>query len=172
MLVPDPIVAEIMRTDVPTISPSDSIATIARLMSVSGLPGLPVVENGEIIGIVTESDLIVREADVEIPTLIPFLDTIFRLDAGRDFDDEMRHLLAVSARDIMTSPVINIKQSATIQQLATVILDENVNPVPVLDDEYQLVGIVSRAEIIKVIAKLEAPTSPASEGESPIEPND
>jgi CBS domain-containing protein len=149
-------VSEIMRTDVPVVSPTDSIATVARLMSVSGLPGIPVVESGEIIGIVTESDIIIREADVEFPTPLPFLDAIFDLDGGRDFDEDMRHVLAVTARDLMTSPVINIKQSATIQQLATVIADQRVNPVPVLDDDLQLVGIVSRADLVRVVARLEA----------------
>jgi CBS domain-containing protein len=159
--VADPIVAEIMRTDVPYVVPEDSVATVARLMAVAGVPGVPVVENGEIVGIVTESDIIAREADVEVPTPLPFLDAIFMLDAGRDFEDDMRHVLAVTARDLMTSPVINIKQSATIQQLATLIVDERVNPVPVLDDNYQLVGLVSRADLVRVIAKLESSTEVA-----------
>jgi CBS domain-containing protein len=159
--VDDPTVSEIMRTDVPIVSPDDSIATIARLMSASGLPGVPVVQDGEIVGIVTESDIIAREADVEFPTPVPFLDTIFQIDSGRDFEEELRYVLAVTARDLMTTPVINIKQSATLQQLATVIIDEKVNPLPVLDDNLNLVGIVSRADLVRVIAKLEAAGSGA-----------
>jgi len=151
----EPTVADIMRTDVPFVAPDDPIATVARLMAVSGLPGVPVVKDGAIIGIVTETDLIVREADVEVPTPVPFLDAIFMLDGGRDFDDDMRHVLAVTARDLMTSPVFNIKQSATIGQLATLIVDERVNPVPVVGDDLELVGIVSRADLVRVIAKLE-----------------
>ena len=152
----EPTVGDIMRTDVPFVSPDDSIATVARLMAVSGLPGVPVVEDGEIVGIVTETDLIVREANVEVPTPLPFLDAIFMLDGGRDFDDDMRHVLAVTARDLMTTPVYNIKQSATIGQLATLIVDERVNPVPVVGDDLELVGIVSRADLIRVIARLES----------------
>jgi CBS domain-containing protein len=175
--VDDPTVAEIMRTDVPIVSPEDTIATVARLMSVSGLAGVPVVDNGRIIGIITEADLIAREADVDFPTPVPFLDTIFQIDAGRDFETDLRHVFAVTARDLMTHPVVNIKQSATLQQLATVIIDEHVNPLPVLDDDLQLVGIVSRADLVRVIAKLEAAGSvddPApgepSEPEPAVEP--
>jgi CBS domain-containing protein len=154
--VADPTVADIMRTDVPFVSPDDSIATVARLMAVSGLPGVPVIEEGEIIGIVGETDLIAREADVEVPTPVPFLDAIFMLDGGREFEDELRHVLAVTARDLMTHPVFNIKQSATLQQLATLMVDHRVNPVPVVDNDLQLVGIVSRADIVRVIANLES----------------
>jgi CBS domain-containing protein len=146
------------------VAPDDSIATVARLMSVSQLPGVPVVENGELIGIVGESDIIVREANVDVPTPVPFLDAIFQVDAGRDFEEDMRRLLAVTARDIMTTPVISIKQSASLQQVATLIIDRRVNPIPVLDEEYTLVGIVSRADVVRVIGRLEAA------GEAPVEP--
>lgn len=156
-------VSDIMRTDVPYVSPDDSIATVARLMSVAGLPGVPVVENGEMIGIVGESDIIVREANVDIPTPVPFLDAIFKVDAGRDFEEDMRRLLAVCARDLMTSPVVSIKQSATLEQVATLIIDRRVNPVPVLDDDYNLVGIVSRADVVRVIGRLEAAAEAGSE---------
>lgn len=154
-----------MRTDVPAVAPDDSIATVARLMSVSGLPGLPVVEHGKVIGIITESDIIARDADVEFPTPVPFLDAIFQIDSGRDFKEELRHVLAVTARELMTHPVINIKQNASLQQLATVIIDEHINPIPVLNDDFQLVGIVSRADLVRVIAKLEA----SSPGSDPLE---
>lgn len=152
-----PTVLSIMRTDMPALSPNDSIATVARLLAQSGLPGLPVVEGGKVIGIVTEVDLIAREADVDFPTPIPFLDAIFHIDAGRDFDDEMRHVLAVTARDLMTHPVINIRQEASLQQVATVMVDEHVNPIPVLDSEHRLVGIVTRADLVRLIARLEGP---------------
>jgi CBS domain-containing protein len=155
----EPTVADIMRTDVPVVSPDDSIATVARLMAVSGLPGVPVVHDGEIVGIISESDMIAREADVDVPTPVPFLDAIFAVDWGRDFEEELRHVLAVTARDLMTHPVINIKQNATLQQLATVMIDEHVNPLPVLNDDLELVGIVSRADLVRVIAKLESADS-------------
>lgn len=151
----EPTVQQIMRTDVQTVPPDATIATIAKLMADHHLAGLPVVENGEVIGIVTEADLIQRQVDVDVPTTYPFWDAIFVADAGRDFDEEMRKVLAVSARELMTAPVINIRQSASLSQLATLILDEKVNPVPVLDDDYTLVGIVARADLVRMIASLE-----------------
>lgn len=152
---PEPTVTQIMRTDVQTVPPDATIATIARLMADNRLAGVPVVENDEIIGIVTEADLIERQVDVTVPTTYPFWDAIFVADAGRDFNEELRKVLAVTARDLMSSPVINIRQYASLSQLATLMLDEKVNPVPVLDEDYHLVGIVSRADLVRVIASLE-----------------
>ena len=148
-------VADLMRTDVPVVAPADSIATVARLMAEHGLPGVPVVDAGEIVGIVTEGDLVAREADVTVPTILPFLDAIFVADAGRDFDEELRRVLAVTAGELMSSPVYNIRASATLMQLASLMVEQRVNPVPVVDDELSLVGIVSRADLVRVIARLE-----------------
>ncbi len=153
--MPEALVRDIMRADVPQVAPEDSIGTVARLIASSNLPGVPVVKDGEIIGIITERDLIAREADVEVPTPVPFLDAIFLLDGGRDFEVDLERVLAVTAEQLMTSPVFNIKESATLAQVATLMIDEDVNPVPVVDDEFRLVGIVSRADIVRVIVKLE-----------------
>ncbi len=153
--MPEATVRDLMRTAVPTVAPGDTVATVARLLASSGLPGIPVLEHGEVIGIVTEKDLIARKADVEVPTPVPFLDAIFVLDGGRDFDEELRRVLAVTAADLMTSPVYNILDTATLTQVATLMIDENVNPVPVVDQAMRLVGIVSRADLVRVIARLE-----------------
>lgn len=165
MAEPTVTVADLMRSDVPTVTRRDAIGTVARLLVERNLPGLPVVDGDEIVGIVTESDLIAREADVTAPTVVPFLDALFVADAGRDFDDDVRHALAVTAGDLMTSPVYNIRASATLAQLATLMLDRRVNPVPVVDGDRKLIGIVSRADLVRVIARLEsiedAPAPPA-----------
>jgi CBS domain-containing protein len=150
-----------MRTDVPIVSPDASIASVAQIMARSGLPGVPVVADGSIVGIVTESDLIARQADVEAPTVVPILDALFVADGGRDYEEDLRHVLAVTAGELMTAPVFNIRASATLEQVATLMIDEHVNPVPVVDDDFNLVGIVTRADIVRLIARLEQGTDSA-----------
>jgi CBS domain-containing protein len=153
--LPDPAVSELMRTEFPTLSPEDSIATVARQIADSGLPGLPVVENGEIIGIITEADIIMREAEVDVPAPSTFFDAIFSIDAGQDFGEELRKVVAITARELMSHPVFNVLESATLEQVATLMIDRRVNPIPVVDDNHALVGIVSRTELVRVIARLE-----------------
>ncbi len=154
--MPDTLVSDIMRTQVAKLNRTDSVAQVAKALSRSGLPGLPVVDGDTIIGIVTESDLIERQADIEAPTPLPFLDAIFMIDAGRKYEEELRHVLARTAEEMMTHPVFNIRASATIDQLATLMVTDHVNPVPVVDDQNKLVGIVSRSDLVKIIARLEA----------------
>jgi len=149
-------VREIMQQDVPSVAPGDSVARVSRVLSETGLPGVPVVENGAVIGIVTDKDIIQREANISAPAVVPFLDAFFVVDAGRDLDDELQRVLATSARDLMTEPVINIRDSATLEETATVMLDRGISVLPVLDDSDALVGIVSRHDLVRVIARLES----------------
>jgi CBS domain-containing protein len=153
--VPETTVADLMQTNVPTLKPDDSIATAARQIADSGLPGLPVVEGSRIIGIITEADIITREADVDVPEPVSFLDAIISVDAGRDFDEDLRRVIAVTARELMTHPVINILHSATLEQVATLMIERRINPIPVVDDNHNLIGIVSRSDLVRVIARLE-----------------
>jgi CBS domain-containing protein len=151
----DPLVTRIMRTDVPTIGPDASIGETAKILVDHQVPGVAVVENNKIIGIVTEADLIAREADVDVPTPVPFLDAIFIADAGPEFEEEMRKVTAVNARQLMTSPVISIRDTATLTEVATLMVDRRINPIPVLNDDLMVVGIVSRSDLVRIISSLE-----------------
>ena len=151
----DPLVTNIMRTGIPTVGPDASIGETARILVEHQVPGVAVVENDKLIGIITEADIITREAEVEVPTPVPFLDAIFMADAGPDFDDEMRKVLAVNARQLMTSPVISIRSSATLTEVATLMVDRRINPVPVLDEDMHVVGMVSRSDLVRIISALE-----------------
>jgi CBS domain-containing protein len=148
-------VAEIMRHDVPAVAPGDSIATVARVIAESGLPGVPVVADGELHGIVTEGDIVFREAEVSVPSVLPVLDAMLVFDAGTPFEEDLQRVLAVTAGELMSAPVYTIRHNATLQEVATLMSERRVNPVPVVDDADTIVGIVSRADLVRVVARLE-----------------
>lgn len=151
----EPTAADVMRTGVPTVGKHDSVARVARVMADAGVPGLVVLDDGVIAGIITESDLVTRQSDFTPPGVTSVLDAVFTTDAGWDFDDEIRRALAMSAADLMTHPVYSIRARATLGEIATLMHQYGVNPVPVVDDTDRLIGIVSRADIVRVIAILE-----------------
>ena len=163
----EPRVVDIMRTEVPMASPDDSVAFVARTMVEAGLPGLPVLDGGKIVGIVGESDLLVRYADISPPGFTAFFDWIIRTDAGLEYDEEVRRTAALTARDLMSHPVYSIRESATLSQIATLMVDRKINPVPVVDDNGNLIGLVVRSDLVRLIARLEAVGTPS---ESTIEP--
>lgn len=152
----EPRVADLMRVDVPTLARNDSVAKVAKLIADAHVAGLAVIEEGEIVGIVTESDLVTRQSDFTPPGVISVLDAVFATDVGWDYDDEVRRALALTAGDLMTHPVYSIRDRATLAEVATLMHQFRVNPVPVVDDAGRVVGLVSRADLVRVIARLEA----------------
>jgi CBS domain-containing protein len=152
-----------MRREVPVASPKTTIAELARMMVEHRVPGVPVIDDGELIGIVTEADLIQREANVDVPSVIPFLDAMIVADAGTPFEEELRRVVAASAEEIMTSPVISIRDVATVAELATLMLQQRVNPVPVVDAGRQIVGLCTRTGIVELIARMESETASSTD---------
>jgi len=157
-------VAFIMRKKVPVVAPDDTVQTVATMMARSDVPGVLVVEDGDLLGIITESDIVTRKAEVDVPETVSFFGGYFQAgkfrlpwnrethDDASDFDHEVRRVLATTARELMTSPVINIDKDATVLDLATIMIDHNVNPVPVVTGDNKIVGIVSRKDLVKLIA--------------------
>lgn len=156
---PELTAADIMPAGVPPVSPEASIADVLRVMVGHDVAGVAVVENDEIIGIITESDIVARQAEVDAPLPVPFFDAILVVDAGRSYEEELRKALAINASQLMTSPVTSIRARATLEQIATVMIDHDVHPLPVVDENSKYMGIISRRDLVRVIAELETRVS-------------
>lgn len=152
-------VTHIMTTKVIAAASNMAVTDVARLMSDNGVSGLPVIDaNDELVGIITETDIISHEIQVDSPTFIPFMDAIIRMPWDTSADD-MRRVLATSVLQLMTAPVYSVTADATIREVATLMFERKVNPVPVLDRENHVIGIVSRSDIVKLIAEAESSLS-------------
>jgi CBS domain-containing protein len=156
-------VKDVMRRQVPVANRGTTVAELARMMVEHRVPGVPILEDGELVGIVTEADLIQREAEVDVPSVFAFLDAVIVADAGNPFGEELRRVVATTASELMTSPVISIRDHATLSELATLMLQRRINPIPVVNDARQIVGLATRTGIVELIARLE---SVANDGET------
>lgn len=149
-------VTQIMTRDVLAIAPETSIVQVARTMSEHGVSGLPVIDaENTLVGIITETDIISHEMQVDTPTFVPLLDWIIRMP-GDTSEDDLRRVLATSAGQLMTHPVYSVTVDATVQEVATLMFERKVNPVPVLNHDNRVVGIVSRSDIVRLLAEAEA----------------
>ena len=149
-------VRDVMRRQVPVASPTTAIAELARLMVEHRVPGVPILEDDQLVGIVTEGDLIQREASVDFPEVTTIFDAVFFADTGEPLEEELRHVLATTARDLMTAPVISIREYATLSELATLMVQRRINPIPVVDEERRIIGLATRSGLVEAIARLES----------------
>ena len=117
------LVQDIMITDVITISPQATIREVAELMRQNAISALPVLTDaGELVGIVTEIDLITRHTPPRQPQYIPLLWGLIpmRLDDYSTYKEQIRHILAVYVEQLMTHDPATVGPGDTIEHAAEV----------------------------------------------------
>jgi CBS domain-containing protein len=146
-------VADVMTRDVVTVTPATGVQEIARLLWRRGVSGVPVVDaDGTVVGIVSELDLLVRNANLHIPQYLRVLDVMIPLGSRHGFEEELRRALGATAADVMTGHVISVEPDTDLADAATLMLDKDVNRLPVVADG-RLVGIISRADFVRLLAQ-------------------
>jgi CBS domain-containing protein len=156
-------VREIMSSPVVTVSPEATVGEVARTMTDRALSGLPVVDaRGLMLGMVTQNDLVVKHAHVHVPRYIGILGGVLPIETGTT-DEEMRRVLAVTARDLMTENVVTISPEAEVEDAASLMVERAANPIPVLVRR-SLIGIISRTDIIRLLVLEEGDGSAGGTG--------
>ena len=142
-------VRDIMTTDPKTVGPDLEVKEAARLMVDGRIGALPVLENGKLIGIVTDGDLIMQDVKLEYPTYLHLIDGFITLPgAAARFESELKKAVAADVRAVMTPEPITVQVDASVEDAATLLVDRDVSRLPVLDGE-ALVGIVSKSDIVR-----------------------
>lgn len=136
-------VTEIMSQPVVTVTPETGIKTAAELLVEHGISGLPVVDSaGQLVGIVSEADLIPIEARPDPRSQATPL--------GPTAGSTPR-----SVAEVMTRDVVVVTTQSEVAEAAKIMLSRDVKRVPVLSGR-RVVGIVSRRDLVKVIARTDA----------------
>ena len=131
-------VKEWMTGQVITVSPTTSISTAHQSMKEHGVRRLPVVDDGQLVGIVTIGD--VREASPSDATTLSIW--------------ELNYLWAqLTVEKIMTRKVLTIEQNRPILDAAQIMLEQKVSGLPVVDDKGALVGMLTESDIFRMLVK-------------------
>ena len=146
-------VREIMEIDVVVAALATPVHEIARLMLKRGISGVPVVDEArQVLGLVTESDLIVRNTRLEPPAFFQILDGRIPLESPAHYRKRLQHMLGTEARDVMTEDVVTVAPDAELEALVELMAKHRVSPIPVVEAG-RLVGIVSRADVVRMMAR-------------------
>jgi CBS domain-containing protein len=139
---------DLMSTGLLTFLPDMGLEAAARAMAEHGISGAPVVQDdGRLVGIITEGDLIKRLATLSAPKSGWFA-SLFR--APRSETARFARIRGRTVKDAMTMEVASVNEDATAEQIAHVMETQGVRRVPVLRDGV-LVGIVSRADLLRAL---------------------
>jgi CBS domain-containing protein len=149
-----PTVADIMERDVVTVHPQDTVASLLRTLREHELPGVPILdEDGRVVGIVTESDLILRdeEEDLRLPLHIDLFGGQIFLGRLKPFEERVKKAMASTVAEMMTADPITVTADTDVHEAARLIAEHRHNRLPVVDADGRLVGVVTRLDVLEAL---------------------
>lgn len=148
-------ISKIMTRELLTVSPEDSLLVSAGLIVKNRFSGLPVVDkNNKLVGIITEYDFILKNQNIHLPTVIKIFQDIdvYKKDSGLVKDD-VQSLMKLRVGDVMNKEPFTARDTDSIQSVVESFANHHrVNPIPVVNSEGILTGLVSRHDILRFLA--------------------
>jgi CBS-domain-containing membrane protein len=143
---------DIMTSTIISVTPETSIQEAAQIFIDKDINGLPVLdETGNLFGIVTENDLLFQNKRIKAPAVVTILDSFFFLDSPEKMNREIQKIGATFVKDICSRPVVTVTTDTLLDEIATLMIEQNVHTLPVLDDNGTMVGIIGKKDIIRTI---------------------
>jgi CBS domain-containing protein len=138
-------VSDVMTENVFTVTPDTPLTVVATRMLEYGVSGMPVVDDGRVLGVVSATDILYRERTA--PDREGLVDWIAHLP-----DDPPRAKLdARTAGEAMSTPAVTIAPGRSVSDAAALMLDLRIDRLPVVSGGL-LAGIVTRADIVRAFA--------------------
>ncbi|MEE4275417.1 MAG: CBS domain-containing protein [Thermoleophilia bacterium] len=147
----EPLVRDIMQTEVVTICPEATVKEFAELMRRKKVGGAPVVDaEGTLLGIATDGDLMALDAELHFPHYIQFLDSLIYIQSQKKFEERLRKAAAATVADVMTKDVFTVTPDDPARKAATLMSDHGIGRIPVEVDG-KVVGIVTRHDVLRLL---------------------
>ena len=150
---PEALVRDIMTSPVITVDPDMSVKDLAAMFREQRIGGVPVVQDGKLIGIVTEGDMMAMDADIEYPHWFELFDSVIYLGSQKKFKEQLEKAAAANVEQLMThrEKVQTVGPDDPARKAATLMVKHHFDRVPVVDEDDNLLGLVTRHDIMKLI---------------------
>ena len=142
---------DIMTKEVTTASPEMEIAEAARVLLDNSINGMPVVdESGDLVGIICQSDLIVQQKQLPVPSVFTLLDGVIPLISHKNLERGVQKMVATTVAQAMTSDPITIHPESSIEEIAKLMVDKKIHTLPVVK-KGKLVGVVGKEDVLRTL---------------------
>ena len=138
-------VEDIMTTNVRTVSSDKKLGEVVSLMCIYRYSGIPVVDDGKLVGTVSESDVLGK--------MFPKLEDLMSGMSSVDYNAQMEQysdVVSITVKDVMTPVVISVRPDMHILQAASMMVGRKFRRIPVAVDN-KLLGMVSMGDVHKAI---------------------
>ena len=162
------IASDLMTAPAITVSAETPIRNVAGIMRQHQISGVPVVDDAsKLLGIVTEINLIMRNAPIIGPNYISVLSGLIPIELGqyRHYREQLRQVLATTAGELMSHDVKTIAPHTKLETIMSLMENPEVMSLPVVEQD-KVIGIVTRTDLVRLIEQLEMTSNELPEGPS------
>lgn len=146
-------VADVMSRDPIVVRPQTELKEAIQTLAERRISGLPVVdEGGKLVGIVSETDLMWQETGVTPPAYIMFLDSVIFLKNPAQYERDLHKALGQTVGEVMSTDPVTVSPDKPIKEAAQLMHDRSVHRLPVVDATGQVIGILTRGDIVRAMA--------------------
>jgi CBS domain-containing protein len=143
---------DIMTSNVITVQKDTTVNELAEIFWKNKISGAPVLDdNGNVVSVVTESDLIDQTKKVHIPTMINILDSVIFLESSKKTEKEIKKMAGNRVQDICSMDLVSVSEDTGLDEIATIMSEKKVHTLPVIKDD-KLVGVIGKSDIIRSMA--------------------
>ena len=144
---------DIMTTQPLIVSPETPLTEVVRIMLEHHFNGLPVVNaQGELLGVICQSDLVQQQKTFSVPSFFMILDGFVPLQSTAKMEEEIHRMSAVNAGQLMTPGPRFVTPDASVDSLASLMVDEKYYTLPVVDGG-KLVGVVGKEDLLRAMLR-------------------
>lgn len=143
---------EIMSREVHSVTEATPIDELAKAFIEKGKSGFPVLDcEGNLVGVVTESDLIHQNQRLHIPTAVTLFDAVIYLGSSKKLEDEVRRMAATVVGEIMAKNPTTVAPETPVNEVAALMAEKHFYTIPVVDGG-ALVGIIGKLDVVRSMA--------------------
>ena len=143
--------ADIMTAAPVTVSPGTTLHDAAKLLLDGHFNGLPVVEGGRLVGMLTQSDIVSMDRKVKAPGFFLLLGGYIPMQMPGQFSRDIQRMAATTVGEIMSPDPFTITPQTTAEEIADIMVEKRYYSLPVVDNG-SLVGIVGMEDMLKRLA--------------------
>ncbi len=142
---------DIMTKDVITLTPETDILQAARVLLDNGINGAPVIdESGRVTGLLCQSDLVIQQKRLPIPSVFALLDMAIPLKSSRQIEKQVNKMAALKVSEAMTENPVTVNPDTDIETIAALMVDNNFHTLPVVEN-YRLVGVIGKEDVLRTL---------------------
>lgn len=149
-------VADVMSHNPIVVRPETPLNEAIQILAEKRISGLPVVNDaGELVGIVSETDLMWQETGVTPPAYVMFLDSVIFLKNPASYERDLHKALGQTVGEVMSRDPVTVSPEKLLKDAAQLMHDRSIHRLPVVDTKGQVIGIVTRGDIVRAMAASE-----------------